>query len=334
MRALVQRRSLLIVGASVCAMAYLGVWAVTGVAAAYVDTLPPPAATPQMFAPGVVSTRDYERDGSFSPDGRTFYFSKRTIWPYFSAICVTHLEDGHWTTPEVASFSGEWSDVSPFVTADGRALYFASRRPVNGQPHGDFDLWMVERTAKGWGEPQHLPAPINGPGNELAPVLTASGTLYYTEYAPLPHIVRAEREGGRWLTPVAIGDTTGADGLALGAAVSADERSMVVSVVGRPDALHSAEAIYQRADLYVRTRQGAVWSALRHLPAPINSAADELAPMFTPDGRTLFFTSERGSFVEHDRPHDTDAFVQALHESGNGLGDIYSVPTAALELAP
>ena len=56
--------------------------------------------------------------------------------------------------------------------------------------------------------------------------------------------------------------------------------------------------------------------------------------MFTPDGRTLFFTSERGSFTEHDRPHDYDAFVHALHESGNGLGDIYSVPTSALEPRP
>ena len=172
------------------------------------------------------------------------------------------------------------------------------------------------------GEPQHLPAPINGPGSEVAPVLTASGALYYAEYAPRPRIMRAQRDGTRWLAPLPVGDTTDADGLALAATVSPDERLMVVSVLGRQDALHSAEAIYQRADLYVRTRQGTTWSPLRHLPAPINSAADELAPMFTPDGRTLFFTSERGSFAEHDRPHDYDAFVRALHESGNGLGDI------------
>ena len=55
----------------------------------------------------MVSTRDYERDGSFTSDGRTFYFSKRTIWPYFSVICVTHFTGGRWTTPEVAPFSGE-----------------------------------------------------------------------------------------------------------------------------------------------------------------------------------------------------------------------------------
>src|SRR5262249_25111760 len=35
---------------------------------------------PRLFAPGVVSTRDYERDGTFTPDGTEFYFTKRTIW--------------------------------------------------------------------------------------------------------------------------------------------------------------------------------------------------------------------------------------------------------------
>src|ERR1700742_2374564 len=70
----------------------------------------------EMFAPGIVSTRDYERDGTFSPDGKTCYFTKRTIWSYFSAICVTRLRNGRWTEPEVASFSGQYSDATPFVS--------------------------------------------------------------------------------------------------------------------------------------------------------------------------------------------------------------------------
>jgi len=37
------------------------------------------------------------------------------------------------------------------------------------------------------------------------------------------------------------------------------------------------------------------WSAPRALPAPVNSAADELFPSFSPDGRYLFFGSDRAS---------------------------------------
>src|SRR5689334_25253343 len=92
----------------------------------------PAADAVELFAPAVISTRDYERDGTFSPDGNTFYFTKRTIWPYFSAICVSHFRHGRWTEPDVASFSGQYPDATPFISGDGSRLYFASRRPFEG----------------------------------------------------------------------------------------------------------------------------------------------------------------------------------------------------------
>ena len=101
----------------------------------------PPRA--ELFAPGVISTRDYERDGAFTPDGKTFYFTKRTMWPYFSAICVSHLRNGKWSEPEVASFSGQYGDATPFVSRDGNRLYFASRRPVNGALRASTIIWIV-----------------------------------------------------------------------------------------------------------------------------------------------------------------------------------------------
>lgn len=65
----------------------------------------------------------YERDGTFSPDGQTFYFTKRTIWPCFSAICVSRFRRGRWAEPEVAPFSGQYPDATPFISADGSRLY-------------------------------------------------------------------------------------------------------------------------------------------------------------------------------------------------------------------
>ena len=102
---------------------------------------PPKRYRAELFAPDVISTRDYERDGTFSPDGKTFYFTKRTIWPYFSAICVSHLRNGRWSAPEVAPFSGQYPDVTPFISADGSRLYFASRRPTERS---------IASTASGW----------------------------------------------------------------------------------------------------------------------------------------------------------------------------------------
>ncbi len=80
-------------------------------------------------------------------------------------------------------------------------------------------------------------------------------------------------------------------------------------------------------------RDDGKWSELRHVPAPINSAAEEGSPSLTTDGR-LLFTSERGGFTEHGpRTRFTSDFETSL-QPGNGLGDVYSIGAAALGIRP
>ena len=291
----------------------------------------PTPADAQLFAPGVISTRDYERDGTFSPDGKTFYFTKRTIWPYFSAICVSHFRNGRWTEPDVASFSGQYADGMPFISVDGLRLYFASRRPINGAPSSAYNIWVVDRRSDGWSDPRALAEPVNGHGSVVAPVETRDGSLYFVQ-GDQPHVFVARRRGDGWDAPVPAGDANAQGSVEQFAYVDPDERFMIVSVIGRSDALNTAEAIYQHADLYVRERNGADWSPLRHLDARINSGADEGSPFVSPDGRYLYFTSERGSFTEHGLSYTADGLERALHSPGNGLGDIYRIDLRATGL--
>ncbi|MEP6494267.1 MAG: hypothetical protein ABJF01_16410 [bacterium] len=286
----------------------------------------------ERFAPDVISTRDYERDGTFSPDGAAFYFTKRTIWPYFSAICVSRLRDGHWMEPEVAPFSGQYADATPTISPDGARLYFASGRPVNGVASPGYNIWVADRTEAGWSAPRILPSPINGRGSVLAPIETRDGSLYFVA-GDVPHVVVARRHGDTWDPPVPAGAPNAEGSYELSAYVDPDERFMIVAVVGRPDALNTAEGIYQRSDLYVRERVGVEWSALRHLDAPINSGADEGSPFVSPDGQYLYFTSERGAFTEHGPSYSIDGLERALHSPGNGLGDIYRVDFRATGIA-
>ena len=295
---------------------------------------PRPAAPPyavERFAPDVISTRDYERDGTFSPDGKTFYFTKRTIWPYFSVVCVSHFRNGRWTGPDVASFSGQYADGMPFVSVDGSHLYFASRRPLNGIPSPVYNIWVVDRRADGWSEPRALPDPINGHGSVVAPVETRDGSLYFVRGDP-PHVFVARRRGDAWDSAVPAGEPNAEGSAEQSVYVDPDEHFMIVSVIGRSDALNTAEAIYQHADLYVRERSGGDWSPLRHLDAPINSGADEGSPFVSPDGHYLYFTSERGVFTEHGTPYTADRLERALHSPGNGLGDIYRIDFRATGL--
>jgi WD40 repeat protein len=291
---------------------------------------------PELIGPGVISTRDYERDAALAPDGKTLFFTKRTIWPYFSVICVSHLVNGQWAEPDIAPFSGRWPDTTPAIAPNGKTLYFASRRPVDtgGPLRRDYDLWAVDRTATGWSEPRHLSAPVNSDkGNELSPSATADGVLYFVTDRVAAGVVRSAPAGGGWEEPVTVaapGDTTGFE---TGAFVSADERFMVVTVIGRDDALSNDERIYPRGDLYVRERHDGHWSALRHLPAPINSAAEELSPSLTADGR-LLFASERGAFTDHGPRRSTTDFEGALHAPGNGLGDLFAIDARVAGISP
>ena len=140
---------------------------------------------PTVFAPGIVSTGDYDSHPAFMPDGKTLYFLRSTPTFSFWTIFVSRFERGRWQEPEVAPFSGQYSDADPFITSDGKHLYFISTRPVAGKKTQDLDIYVMERTPKGgWGEPRNMGPPINSEGAEWYPTLTSDGTIYFGSDRP------------------------------------------------------------------------------------------------------------------------------------------------------
>ena len=84
--------------------------------AASYELLPTGTSQPHLFAEGVISTPDDEAGGVFSPGGRDFYFVKfnaTTTFPRIGLMCVSHWQNGKWTTPEVLPFSGKSLDFPP-----------------------------------------------------------------------------------------------------------------------------------------------------------------------------------------------------------------------------
>ena len=74
---------------------------------------------PAFFAPGEITTGDDESHPTFTPDGRALYFLKNTPDFQHWTVVVSRLEGGHWTTPEVAPFSGRYDDADvSFTTED------------------------------------------------------------------------------------------------------------------------------------------------------------------------------------------------------------------------
>ena len=86
---------------------------------------------PRLFAEGVVNTPADEYGPSFTPDGRTVYFAKRSADRRMEHIYFSRFAEGKWGEPQVAPFSGKYFDKEPFVAPGGARLFFSSQRPAD-----------------------------------------------------------------------------------------------------------------------------------------------------------------------------------------------------------
>src|SRR5262245_31379064 len=65
---------------------------------------------PVIFGEGVISTPEDELNATFTPDGKSLYFSKNTPGSLQGVIVVSNYKNGKWSSPQVAPFSGQYSD--------------------------------------------------------------------------------------------------------------------------------------------------------------------------------------------------------------------------------
>lgn len=135
---------------------------------------------PENLGPNV-NTADWESQPSLSADGRTLYFvsdrrggyGRRDIW-------VSHLNEyGQWTKAVNAGkeVNTSFDEISPFIHANNKTLYFAS----NGLPgYGGYDIFYLVKTGGGgWSAPVNLGAPINDHQDQFSLFVTADGTKGY-----------------------------------------------------------------------------------------------------------------------------------------------------------
>jgi Tol biopolymer transport system component len=155
--------------------------------AAAVATAPAVATTdaePRRWTPEAITSAAYESSPAFSPDGRELYFMRADASFSRYQVLVSRCEGGRWTVPVPPSFAllPPVNDADPFITRDGRRLYFVSSRPDPQRRAGsdDLDIWRSDRGADGrWGPPQRLPEPVNSIASELLPREDAQGRLVF-----------------------------------------------------------------------------------------------------------------------------------------------------------
>ncbi len=226
---------------------------------------------------------------TFSPDGEQAFWvawngqlgsskaSQRIIY-------TSRRQHGKWSKPAPMPFTAEHSDSDPFVSPDGRWLYFVSQRPVNHADEStDGNIWRYCLA----GEYPLERLSINSPEAEYSPVITGTGTLYFA----------SSRDGGPGQGDLYVATPIGerfSEPRALGAAlnsptgewnlwVSEDEQDLIFEASSR------VTNVSVPGDLYYSWRRADGWQPAVPIVS-LNTPHSDLMPRLHPDGNVLYFT--------------------------------------------
>jgi len=288
-----------------------------------------PGTSPELFASGIISTELPERDFTISPDGTEIFYSIITSSSRVFRTNIVSIKqvNGRWTKPEVATFSGEHSDVEPYIQPDGKKLYFISSRPLEEGKENKYrtNMWYVNKTINGWSEPIPIGEPINGRGSVCYPSITKSGTMYFTrgDENRSEFIYRSKLVDGKYTEAELLPKEINWANAQFNTFISPDEDFLIVPAFGRKGGCGST-------DYYVSFRdENDNWSELINLGCEINSSHWDYSPSMSPDGKYFFFHRDRyTSWSNHieDQQYSYDELVD-IH---NGGGDIYWVDASVI----
>lgn len=255
----------------------------------------------ELFGAGVLSVGEVYR-GSFTPDGRTLYFFKK-VTPEREdyRIFVSRLTNGQWSAPERVRLGGDYSDLYPAISKDGKRMVFSSYRPAPGDtsPKPNAHLWYVDRQGNGWGEPLFMAA-ANRLGHyhswvEFGP----DKALYFRRTTPdwrVNETLMTRWNGKEFAPPVPYADaqrwkTWRRDVRVAGVSPGPDGKVLFLDVGTRnPKTGRGA------SDIWVSFKRGQDWSEPKPLGAGINSDGYDVFPFFSPDRKELYFVRDFAAF--------------------------------------
>jgi Tol biopolymer transport system component len=281
----------------------------------------PPGMKPELFAPGIVSTGEDESTIVFSPDDRELFYTRKMGPEKRQTILTSTVKNGTWIKPHIAHFSGKYYDAVTSISPDGKRLFFLSMRPQkeNESPFEVQNIWFMEKHGIEWRKPQILPSPINSSARKLGGFLSKDGYFYFS----------TSREGeisGQCRAKIISGEVTRIENInhfynfnmpCLEIAREPNEKFIVFVSYNQPDG-------YGNFDLYVSFKNdNNSWTTPKNLGERINTSANEHFPTFSPDGKYMFFVSDR---ISNEFKNINRADVQTGQDSPmNGSSDIYWV---------
>jgi len=228
----------------------------------------PPGLTPEVFAPGIVSTEHRDWTGRFTPDMKEYYFTRYNSKSGKNTNIVFKFENNRWHETVLEPTMG--GSISP----DGKTMHSGNK--------------FRERTDNGWSELKSLGSPF-----EDIPimVLTASskGTYFFDEFKrDVTGDIRYSRlVDGKYEEPKLLNKSINS-GKSFHPFIAPDESYLIFD--------SKREGSYGNSDLYISfQQQDGSWSPAINLGDKINTDGPDTGGVVSPDGKYFFFNRKINS---------------------------------------
>lgn len=145
-------------------------------------------------------------------------------------------------------------------------------------------------------DPKNLGANINTANQEYLPTVTADdSTLIFTRRSNQEDFYISNRiDANNWTKAQYLSSTINTNGNEGAQCISPDGQYLYFAGCGRADGMG-------KCDIYFSKLEGNAWSKPQNIGAPINTPYWESQPSISPDGKTIYFVSDRkGGYGSYD----------------------------------
>jgi len=198
--------------------------------------------------------------------------------------------NGKWQTATYLSNNintPNYNEGAQSITADGRYLFFTGCNRPDGL--GRCDIYIAKKQGDDWGKPYDLNPPVNTPGWESQPSISADGrTLYFVSNRKGGYggydIWRSTVTDKGWSEPENLGPNINTPYDEQSPYIHADDSTLYFCSNGWPG--------LGGMDLFVsHLGKNGQWQKPQNLGYPINSSGDENGLTVTASGQYAFFAS-------------------------------------------
>ncbi|MEM1320107.1 MAG: OmpA family protein [Bacteroidota bacterium] len=148
---------------------------------------------------------------------------------YPMQLYLSTSEDGNkWKSGEVLPFcSANYNFMHPALSPDGQRLFFTSDKRGG---EGRTDIFVSERTARGWSRPRNLGPNVNTAASEGFPFVHADGKLYFSSkghigYGGFDIYFTEQLPDGTWANPINVGQPVNSSADDISIAITDDNQS-------------------------------------------------------------------------------------------------------------